>query len=196
MKSIAVLFARADSIYKKMPGCDVWDQERNALNWGGGTPVVAHPPCRAWGTLRHMANPRPGEKELAVWAIGQVRTWGGVLEHPKRSTLWPHMNLPTGTKRDAWGGFSILVNQNWWGHRAEKATMLYVCGIEPKQTPPMPYTLDCVQFTVSTSGRRVNGQRLRKGPEVTKAEREATPAALAIWLVELARRCQPISERS
>ncbi len=46
---VSVLFARSDSIYKTLDGCDVWDIERNALSWPGGNPVVAHPPCQRWG---------------------------------------------------------------------------------------------------------------------------------------------------
>lgn len=30
---IAVLFARADSIYKTLPECDVWDATRDARKW-------------------------------------------------------------------------------------------------------------------------------------------------------------------
>jgi len=30
---IAVLFARSDSVYKTIPGCDVWDAERDARRW-------------------------------------------------------------------------------------------------------------------------------------------------------------------
>jgi len=52
----AVLFARADSIYKQLD-CDVWDQERDALRWPGGASIVAHPPCRSWGRLRKLAKP-------------------------------------------------------------------------------------------------------------------------------------------
>ena len=48
---VAALFVRADSIYKLMPGVDAWDIERDARAWPGGSPVVAHPPCRAWGAL-------------------------------------------------------------------------------------------------------------------------------------------------
>lgn len=70
---VTVLFARTDSNYKKLPGVDVWDKERNALNWPGGTPVIAHPPCRAWGRLRQFAKPEEGEKEYALWAVKQVR---------------------------------------------------------------------------------------------------------------------------
>jgi len=39
---VAVLFARADSHYKALPGCDVWDEGRDARNWQGGTQLVLH----------------------------------------------------------------------------------------------------------------------------------------------------------
>lgn len=74
-----MLFARKDSIYKSMPECDVWDIERDARNWPGGCPAIAHPPCRAWGELSHMANPRPDEKDLAIFAVEKIREWGGFL---------------------------------------------------------------------------------------------------------------------
>jgi hypothetical protein len=35
---VAVLFARADSVYKALDGCDVWDIERDARRWPGGSP--------------------------------------------------------------------------------------------------------------------------------------------------------------
>ena len=53
---VSVLFARADSAYKTLPGCDVWDKDRNAMLCDDDWPVVAHPPCRAWGRLRTFAN--------------------------------------------------------------------------------------------------------------------------------------------
>ena len=61
---VAVLFARADSVYKTLPGCDVYDIDRDALTFPGGNQVVAHPPCRAWGQLRYWAVyvGRPAEK--------------------------------------------------------------------------------------------------------------------------------------
>ena len=74
---IAVLFAKADSNYKNIPGVDVWDAERDARSWPGGTPVVAHPPCRGWGKFRMRAKPRKGERALAIFAVRQVRKWGG-----------------------------------------------------------------------------------------------------------------------
>ena len=75
---IAALFARNDSRYKDFPELyDVYDIDRDARNFIGDYPVIAHPPCRAWGMLSHMANPRPDEKDLAWFALDKVRTNGG-----------------------------------------------------------------------------------------------------------------------
>lgn len=101
---VAALFVRRDSVYKSMPGVDAWDARRDARLWPGGCPVVAHPPCRSWGSLRHFAKPEPGEKELGPYAVGLVREWGGVL---------------------------VPVLQSWWGHRAPKKTLLYIVGPIP-----------------------------------------------------------------
>ena len=50
MHPVVVLFVRADSIYKTLPGVECYDEARDARTWPGGCPVVAHPPCRTWGT--------------------------------------------------------------------------------------------------------------------------------------------------
>jgi hypothetical protein len=59
----------------------------------------------------------------------------------------------------------------------------------------MPIQLGEATHVIGSSGRRRDGGRLHKGdrgwrPEVTKAEREHTPPALAEWLIDLARRCR------
>lgn len=134
---VAVLFARCDSVYKTLPGCDVWDIERDARLWPGGSPVVAHPPCRAWGSMRQFAKPREDEKALALFALDAVRKWGGVLEHPAESTLYAAAKMPApGRFPDEFGGWSFAIDQFHFGHRAEKATWLYVVGIEPDELPP------------------------------------------------------------
>lgn len=179
MKQVAILFARKDSIYKSIPGCDVWDAARDARLWPGGCPVVAHPPCRAWGQLRWMANIIQDEKDLAPWAVDQVRRWGGVLEHPKLSQLWPTCGLPK-TGADAWGGWTLGIHQQAWGHRAQKATLLYVVGCQPRDVPIMPLVLGDAEAVCGGSRRR---------PEITHREREETPHSLAVWLVDLARSC-------
>ena len=96
MKKIAILFAREDSSYKNFDNFEVYDIKRDARTFCKKMPVIAHPPCRAWGMLSHMANPREGEKQLAYLALAQVRLNGGILEHPHGSRLWKEAPLPDG----------------------------------------------------------------------------------------------------
>ena len=182
--TVAVLFARADSTYKALPDCDVWDADRDARRWPGGCPVVAHPPCRAWGRLRTFARPRPDEMNLARLAVALVREFGGVLEHPAGSTLWKAQKLPRPGERDQYGGWTLEAPQKWWGHKAEKATWFYVVGCEPSDIPPLPYVMGEAAYVVQS--RKRHDYR----PHITKAEREHTPPQLAEWLVELAAKCK------
>jgi hypothetical protein len=187
---IAVLFARSDSVYKSITGCDVYDIDRDARTWPGGSPVVAHPPCRAWGGLSHMAKPRPDEKDLARFAVKQIRAFGGVLEHPKKSKLWADQSLPAPGCFDDFGGWTLPIFQQWFGHRAEKATLLYIVGCKPSDIPEMPMVLGEATHTIASSTARQRRDHPQHRPEVTKSEREHTPPALAEWLVDLASRCQ------
>ncbi|MEC5195353.1 hypothetical protein GGR75_001829 [Xanthomonas campestris] len=192
MRDVAALFVRRDSVYKTMPGVDAFDFDRNALTFAGGMPVVAHPPCRSWGRLRAFVTPAPGERDLAIFAVDQVRRFGGVLEHPAASTLWPSAGLPQPGECDAFGGWTLPILQSAWGHRADKATWLYVVGVAPCDVPAIPYRLGLATHVIAQCRLRADGTRKRNGdpdwrPEVSKAEREHTPVALAAWLVELAR---------
>lgn len=184
---VSVLFSCDDSIYKTMPELEVWDKERNALNFTGNGPVIAHPPCRSWGSLRNHAKPEPGEKEYAIWAIEQVRKNGGVLEHPAKSTLWPVAGLPEPGQIDRYGGWTLVVDQHWFGHRAQKRTRLYIVGCKRKDIPCMPMVLGRATHTVGLwSGRN----RATCRPSILKREYEATPVEFAEWLVELAKKCR------
>lgn len=176
----AVLFARSDSVYKTL-GADVWDVERDAMKWPGGVPVVAHPPCRLWGRLRKFSTAPKSEMELARWAVRQVRQFGGVLEHPAGSLLWADQGLPLPGQRDAFRGFTVALPQFWFGHRADKATWLYVVGCEPAELPEIALVLGdapCVVEGTGSTGR---------GRTISKREREATPLDFAGWLLEVAR---------
>lgn len=171
----AVLYVREDSHYKAMP-VDCFDASRDARTYAGPLPVVAHPPCRAWGRLRHLAKPRHDERGLALHAVDMVRKFGGVLEHPENSTLWPVAGLPAPGCFDGWGGWTMTVHQAWWGHRAPKPTRLYIVGKRARQIPALPYTMGDPGGRIESMGRR---------------EREETPPELAEWLVELAEGCHP-----
>lgn len=181
---VAALFCRSDTVYRSL-GVDVFDIDRDARTFDLDAPVIAHPPCRAWSRLRHFANPRPDEKDLARWAVLVVRHCGGVLEHPSGSALFREAGLPKpgSSRRDAFGGWVLPVSQSWWGHRAEKRTWLYVVGVEPCSLPSFPLRLGEAECTMGLySGRN----RFTARKEVSKAEREATPELFARWLVDLA----------
>lgn len=167
---VAALFVRRDTPYASL-GCDCFDVRRDALTWRGGMPGVFHPPCRAWSQLSHFAKPRPGERQLAVWAMQMVRRWGGVVEHPYNSRLWRESSCLSFGVRDQWGGLLVPAFQSWWGHRAPKRSCFYVVGA----VPVMP---DDSHLKPLTTVERLSA-----------ASREATPPELAKWLVNLAARC-------
>ena len=180
LKMISVLFVRQRSVYKRM-GVDCFDEQRDAMEFCGDWPVVAHPPCRAWGRLKYFAKPNPGEKDLARFAVRVVRENGGVLEHPAGSSLWRDMNLPRPHEGfDVHGGFTLPISQLLFGHRGEKATWLYVCGVSFEDLPKPQLNLAMVEKSVQSMG---------------KAERESTPDLMASWLVEVAASCKRRSER-
>lgn len=170
---VSVLFARSDSCYFNLVA-DVWDIRRDARGYLGMNPVVAHPPCRGWGRLSHLAKPRHDEKALGLFAVECVRKYGGVLEHPWASKLWAAALLPLPGAVDAWGGFTILVEQGWFGHAAPKPTWLYVCGANRSDLPFIPVQL-----------HRAAGRTLDLSP----ADRERTPPAFARFLVAIAGVC-------
>lgn len=186
---VAALFVRKDSAYKAIAGVDAWDVMRNALYWNGNHPIVAHPPCSQWGGLRHMARVDHEEKRLATRAVRWVRIFGGVLEHPKRSTLWDDQHIPgPGEGTDGYGGWTLEIDQWHWGHVAHKPTWLYIVRCTRAQLPPLPHREGTSDRVIST------GHGLREGmpgwrSRVTQKQREYTTPALAEWLVEVARRC-------
>lgn len=182
VRPVAALFVEKDSIYKTLEGVDCYDIDRNALTWPGGCPAVFHPPCRTWSLLKRWAKAPTEEHGYALWAIEQVRIWGGVLEHPLCSDLWKEgrCGLRNGLP-DEWGGVLWSINQYDFGHCALKPTCLYVVGLqEPPVFPPKrsgipPCTIGAGHYAA--------------GRHIPKTLRSATPPALAVWLVALARSC-------
>lgn len=160
-----VLFTRKNSVYKKL-GCNCYDETRNALLFTGHESVICHQPCRAWAKLKGQAKPRPDEKETAHFSIRTVRKNGGIVEHPIYSELWKYYGIRPGQ----YDGYGILypISQKWFGHRAEKLTGLYIVGYP--ELIQFPYTMEQPITTVENMG---------------KAEREATPLDLALFLIQL-----------
>ena len=174
-----VLFADSKSIYKTL-NCDVYDVERNALTCKSEMACVYHPPCRTWGRLRGLAKEHPGEHLLAVWSILRIWRYGGVLEHPAGSKLWSLMDLPLpGSGIDSKGGYSVSIDQHWFGHVCKKNTWLYIKGVDNASLPACPMNFNVITHCISSTR---SNSRLR---EVSKNKRSYTPVKLAEWLIEI-----------
>lgn len=187
-RTVAVLFARKDSVYKMLPGCDVWDIERDVRNWPGGCPVIAHPPCGQWGRLRHLIPENVEEKQLGLLAAELVRKWGGALEQPAGSRLWDVAGLAKPSEEDGYG-FTQVLDQLWFGHTATKRTWIYICGVRRCDVPSMLFSLGYPTRSIQT--RQRHPKRL---PELSRKGRESTPRLLAEWLCQVARLVQPVEE--
>lgn len=175
---VTALYVDATGPYRDLVA-EVYDEVRDARTYPGPMPVVAHPPCGPWGRYRHRCDQ---DRSLAIYAVWQVRKWGGVLEHPVGSRLFREMNIPTtpwddpaeGRETDEWGGYTIKRPQFHWGHRSEKSTILYIVGTE--EIPPLP--------------ERIEGPDLVPVERLGHRERRMTPPAMAWWLCSLASRCR------
>jgi len=130
MRTVAVLCCLPRSEYHRLPGVEAFDESRDAFTYQGGSPVVCHPPCAQWGRLRSLAHPNERHKALGPFCVAQVRQWGGVLEHPAASTLFSVCGLPSPCSGcDEYGGFTIELNQSWFGYEAAKRTWIYMVGV-------------------------------------------------------------------
>lgn len=141
---IAALYVETDGCYFNLPGVDPWDEPRDARNYCGPHPVVAHPPCQRWGKFwagQPLWIKRTGERKIKgddggcfAWALESVRRYGGVLEHPWGSHAWPHFGLTVPPRTGGWvkaddqGGWTCCVEQGRYGHYARKPTLLYAVG--------------------------------------------------------------------
>lgn len=192
---IAALYVETNGAYFGLPDVDPWDQKRDARNYKGSLPVVAHPPCSRWCRLAGLVEARWGHKRgedggcfaHALWA---VRTFGGVLEHPAYSDAWKVFDLPTpvtggGWQRGICGGWSCYVEQGRYGHVAKKATWLYAFGAD---LPSLKFGHDPDQRSkalVSWCGNHVASGESR--PRVGKAAAARTPPEFKEILLSIAR---------
>lgn len=137
---IAALYVRQGGAYYGLPDVDPWDEARDARQYPGPHPVVAHPPCQRWGKLwagspSYIA--RTGIRKIKgddggcfAAALASVRRWGGVLEHPYGSHAWSHFGLAKPPRKGGWvradahGGWTCCVEQGRYGHWMRKPTLL------------------------------------------------------------------------
>jgi hypothetical protein len=143
---IAALYVQTGGCYYGLDGVDPWDLARDARQYTGPHPIVAHPPCTRWGKLwagQPLWIKRTGERKIKgaddgcfKSALNAVRAFGGVLEHPEGSHAWAHFGLNKPPREGGWiqadfhGGWTCCVEQGRYGHYARKPTWLYAVGVD------------------------------------------------------------------
>jgi hypothetical protein len=191
---IAALFVEKNGPYFGLPRVDPWDRERDARNYAGPWPVVAHPPCARWCRLAGLVEARWGHKRgdddgCFASALHSVRTYGGVLEHPAYSDAWDRFNLPkpvtAGWQMGICGGWACHVEQGRYGHPAKKATWLYAFGV--RELPSLDWRTIANQESqalVSWCRNRVKSGESR--PRVGKDNAARTPPMFRDLLIAIA----------
>ena len=199
---IAALYVEERGCYVGLDGVDAWPESRDARQYAGPWPVVAHPPCQRWGrywfggpsvTVRKVKGDDEG---CFAAALASVRRWGGVLEHPATSYAWGAHGLATPRPggwyvADEFGGWSCQVEQGHFGHRARKATWLYACRVE---LPSLPWGKS--QATMRLDSGYHSAEERKRGRLVSRdvsielmgrRERLATPIPFRDLLIGMAR---------
>jgi hypothetical protein len=188
-RTVAALYVDPKGPYVDLPGVEVWDEARDARLYTGPYPVVAHPPCARWCRLAVQIEQRGGRARgdddgCFAAALAAVRRWGGVLEHPAGSYAWRAFDLVKPV-RGAWiradwgGGWTCVVDQSHFGHKAQKATWLYAFGVA--HLPILPWEPNEGTHVVNT--RAIGTVK----PELAKVERHITPPAFRDVLLTMGR---------
>lgn len=210
--TIAALCVETGGSYFGLEGVDPWDEQRDARTYGGPFPVVAHPPCQRWGKFwagQPLWIKRTGERKKLgddggcfEAALGAVRRWGGVLEHPEHSKAWPHFGLAKPPRHGGWikadefGGWTCRVEQGRYGHYANKPTWLYAVGCDLPELdwgvtrvteadfPPEALAKHGIEYC------RRAGVLAFKGGGKDSAPRIGTPTPFRDLLINMARSCR------
>lgn len=196
---VAALYVETNGCYFGLDGVDPWDEQRDARQYDGPWPVVAHPPCQRWGALAAVnyarwggEHNRPGNDGGCFKAALQaVRKWGGVLEHPAKSKAFAHYGIAVprgaGWQKTDCGGWVCEVWQSAYGHRANKATWLYAFGVNP---PELNWRRVIGTHQVGFQDRR---GKSRNKPVLRPYEARATPLAFRDTLLRIARSAKSLN---
>jgi hypothetical protein len=189
---VAALYVESGGCYFGLPDVDPWDEARDARLYDGPHPVVAHPPCDRWHQLSAVNHKRWGFKinedgGCFASALGAVRRWGGVLEHPAQSRAFRFHGIPhpdgRGWQRTFDGDWIAEVDQAAYGHRARKSTWLLYHGVGAP--PELNWR--------AVRGTHQVGAFDQKLPVMAKREALATPLPFRDLLLSIARSALPVS---
>jgi hypothetical protein len=165
LETVAALYVEPRGCYVGVPGVDPWDEARDARQYAGPHPVVAHPPCQRWGRFWHGSTRKPHQYQLGDdggcfrAALAAIRRYGGVLEHPADSRAWDVHGMTKPPRPGGWVKVDPLadrddVPQEWkddrnmwtccvyqghYGHPSGKATWLVTAGIAREDLPELKW---------------------------------------------------------
>jgi len=203
-KRIAALFVETGGVYYGLPDVDPWDKARDAREYAGPYPVVAHPPCERWGRMWFGSPLKPDKTKYRLgndggcfhMALVAVRNFGGVLEHPEASNAWRWFGLNEPPRYGGWvradwvGGWTCYVEQGHYGHSGRKGTWLYAHSVE---LPSLRWghsgqRLDPVAVErYGYEKARRSGMTGRIGGKFKKDHRSRTPIEFRDLLLSIAR---------
>jgi hypothetical protein len=197
---IAALFVATDGCYYGLPDVDPWDKERDARNYDGPRPVVAHPPCERWGRY-WGGGPTTWPRKVKgdddgcfAAALAAVRRFGGILEHPQDSWAWKHfgLNLPPVTGgwivADFEGGWTCRIEQGAYGHLARKGTWLYAHSVDLPSLRWGTAPGDFVRLDGGFHSAEERRRAVKTGAcqRLSHRQRAATPLAFRDLLISIA----------
>ena len=174
------LFVQSNGVYF-VDGVDCWDEKRDARNYKGLLPVVAHPPCQLWGNMAFVNYSRWGGEhnkpfnDLGCFesALQNVNRCGGVLEHPAKTRAFDFYGIQKPSKKgwlDCGKYWVCEVWQSAYGHKANKATWLYYVG----NKPPFELNWEELKGTHQIGFQDQRG-KARNKPTLSKKEANSTP---------------------
>lgn len=201
--TVAALYVQVPGVYTELADVEPWGlPTRDARQYAGPWPVVAHPPCARWGRYwsggpSHAGRYQKGDDDgCFAAALASVRRWGGVLEHPADSYAWDAFDLPTPPRAGGWvrglcGGWACCVEQGHYGHRAQKRTWLYCYGTA---LPDLVWGPSAARAHVGGMSKARRATRHSVPTEfLSRHQRAATPRPFAELLLSLARTAYRVS---
>ncbi len=196
---IAALFVLANGPYAGIHGVEVWDVNRDARLYAGPHRVVAHPPCERWGRYwnggpsARVARIKGDDDGCFAAALRSVRQFGGVLEHPAASSAWEAFGLMPPPRAGGWvnadfeGGWTCWVDQEHYGHRAQKGTWLYAAGVS---LPSLKWGKGTSKIRLDegfhSAEERRRSQRTGVCQRLSRRQRLETPIAFRDLLLSIA----------
>ncbi len=110
-----------------------------------------------------------------------------MLEHPRKSYAFKKFDLGIPSRgartRNLWGDWLTEVDQAAYGHKAQKTTWIVAHGLDPFE---LDWSVCTGSAVLCPPGKAKGRPRRTDLPEVSKAERELTPAPFAELLIRLA----------